>query len=158
MRKVVSPELEICCGSAYPMSLVPTLKNLLSRPLTSWPRDDVVFRSGQVLGRRVVEVRICSCPGRDRSQEEKKLNRNTVPVSSSTPTDPGNKRREILRQNALKIFLLFIFLFCLFEHFVVRCFTSGPCSFNRNLDNSVLWRKLASQNEFSDNYDSDNSL
>uniref|UniRef100_H2ZH75 Cellular tumor antigen p53 n=1 Tax=Ciona savignyi TaxID=51511 RepID=H2ZH75_CIOSA len=37
---------------------------------------NVVFNlenaEGQIIGRRVVEVRVCSCPGRDRSQEEKR--------------------------------------------------------------------------------------
>nr|XP_039267070.1 cellular tumor antigen p53-like [Styela clava] len=53
-------------------------------------------RDGVVIGRRCIEVRICSCPGRDRSQEERRKRKANAPPgyvllpkkkkSSSTPS------------------------------------------------------------------------
>lgn len=57
-------------------------------------RIDVIFmleNNGQVLGRQVIEVRVCACPGRDRNNEEKTGKRRGTSVGCMR----GGKRRKL---------------------------------------------------------------
>lgn len=48
--------------------------------------------SGQVLGRRCFEARICACPGRDRKADEDSIRKQHV--SDGTKSSEGTKRRK----------------------------------------------------------------
>lgn len=46
-----------------------------------------IYFSGSILGRRVLRVRICSCPKRDKEKEEKKFSK------QENPPPMGKKRK-----------------------------------------------------------------
>lgn len=54
-----------------------------------------IYFSGSILGRRVLRVRICSCPKRDKEKEEKKFSK------QENPPPMGKKRKvENCKKNA----------------------------------------------------------
>lgn len=57
------------------------------------------FCSGQVLGRRSFEGRICACPGRDRKADEDHFREQQALNDSVAKNGSANKRSELDYQN-----------------------------------------------------------
>nr|XP_018672000.1 transcription factor protein isoform X3 [Ciona intestinalis] len=83
---------------------------------------------GQVLGRRVVEVRVCSCPGRDRSQEEKRKRTAESEVKS------GSKRTYKCMQGSMNI--------------VQTAPAKRKCAMNGNDDQEEFTLKIRGRDKF----------